>query len=105
MAIETTVTAEQLGKRCGVNDEQERERLLALAISELDTALLKAFRPMPTPEIDECIYRIGRALKDAGKTSTGASQLQVDGGVAVPRAPSDPLASSRKIIQRYVAPF
>lgn len=105
MPIAPTVTAEQLGKRCGVNDPDEQARLLALATKELDTALLRAFRPMPIEEIDECIYRIGRAIRDAGKTSTGASQLQVDGGVAIPRSPSDPLASSRKIIQRYVAPF
>lgn len=102
---ETTVTAEQLGERCGIRDEDERARVLALATSQLNTALAKAFREMPVEDVDECIYRIGRAIKDAGKTSTGASQLQVDGGVTVPRAPSDPLASSRKIIQRYVTPF
>lgn len=102
---ETTVTAEQLGAKCGITDEAERERVLALAIRDLTTATAKAFREMPVEDVDECIYRIGRAIKDAGKTSTGASQLQVDGGVAIPRTPSDTLASSRKIIQRYVAPF
>lgn len=102
---ETTVTAEQLGARCGITDTTEQARVLALAISDLTSATAKAFREMPVTDVDECIYRIGRAIKDAGKTSTGASQLQVDGGAAVPRSPSDTLASSRKIIQRYVAPF
>ena len=103
--VPTTVTDEQLGERCGVKDEAERTRLLALAVSQLETALEESFREMPVEDVDECIYRIGRALKDAGKTSTGASQLQIDGGAAIPRAPSDPLASSRKIIQRYTVPF
>lgn len=103
--IPPTVTAEQLGNRCGVKDEDERTRLLALATKELETALAKPFREMPVEDVDECIYRIGRALKDSGKTSTGASQLQIDGGATIPRAPTDPLASSRKIIQRYTVPF
>lgn len=103
--IAPTVTAEQLGERCGVKVEAERDRLLALAIKELETALASSFREMPVEKVDECIYRIGRALKDSGKTSTGAAQLQVDGGATIPRAPTDPLASSRKIIQRYTVPF
>lgn len=105
MAVTISVTTQQLAAKLKVADDDEAQRLLDEATDLLLDALATAFRDMPTTIADECVYRIARALRDFGKTSTGAAQVQIDNGTPIPRAPADPVASSRVLISRYVVPM
>lgn len=100
----TTVTAADLGPRIGVLGAPTPEviRIHALASGEVARAFAGAWKDVPVETIDECVYRVGRAIKDAtNKSSTGAGQVSVTDGPPL-RAPADVLASSYALIRRYV---
>lgn len=103
MSLDTTVTPAKLA-RVGVK-EPDQASTHATALALLTDALRDAIRPMPTTLVDECMYRVARALKDSAATSGGTQQVQVGDGGVVPRAPRDPLASSATLISRYVIPL
>jgi hypothetical protein len=96
----TTVTSDQLGSKIGASGA-EAERLYTEAVDTVTEALATAWRDVPVSAVDECVYRVGRALKDSGRTSTGAGQMTATDAPG-PRNPTDPLASAYPIIRRYV---
>lgn len=101
---DTTVTAELIAPKLGANNGVTAEvtRLYELAVSEVKDAFASAWKDVPVEIIDECVYRVGRALKDsANKSAGGAGQVAVNDGPPL-RAPADPRASSYPLIRRYV---
>lgn len=105
MALESTVTAEQLATRCGGKGPDglaKATRCLDYATTELERALLNAFRVMPVVTVDECLLSIGQAVWNRTKTpGTGGGQLTIEDGATVAVA-RDPLASVRSILVNYV---
>lgn len=101
---DTTVTVDALKPRIGGASTPDAEvtRILALASGEVAGAFVGAWKDVPVTVIDECVYRVARAIKDATKASAGGgAQVTVTDGPAL-RAPSDVLASSYALIRRYV---
>lgn len=99
-----TVTKDDLATRLaktGPSDAAEVERCFNLAEENLLDAVRNAWRAVPTGDANECVLRIGQSLWDMRKTSTGQGQVSVDGPPS-PRAPADPLTTSRPIIRKYV---
>lgn len=108
MALALSVTSGDLGKRIGKSapaDSAMVARLFEEASTLLEEELVTAWRPMPPEVQDDCVLRIGQALWDASKTSSGAGPQTSADGPALPRSPRDPLASSRTLIGRYVVPL
>lgn len=101
---ETTVTAALLAPKLGEKGapSDEAKRIYALAVSEVAGAFAGAWKDVPVEIVDECVYRVGRAIKDTtNKSASGSGQVAVNEGPQL-RAPADPLASSYALIRRYV---
>lgn len=101
---DSTVTAAQLAPRIGANNgvTDEVTRIWEEAKILVADIFAGAWRDVPLHVVNECVYRVGRGIKDAtNKASNGAGQ--VTAGDAQPlRAPADPLTSSYPLIRRYV---
>lgn len=100
---DTTVTPALLAPRLGAAEvTPEVTRIFNLAKAEVEDAFKDAWRDVPVAHVDECVYRVGRAIKDAtNKAATGAGQVTATEAVPL-RAPADCRASAYPIIRRYV---
>lgn len=86
-------------------DGGEAERVLELALSELDRATTSAWRAVPVPTWEDWIIRTCGAIIAAKKTptSSGASQeTRADQGSSRPAGPRAYLAGLRDELAQYV---
>lgn len=97
----TTVTTADLAPRLGNPGEAEVARILAEAKVIVSDIFAAAWRDVPVEIVDECVYRVARAIKDASKASTGAGQVTATDAQPL-RSPADPLTSSYPLVRRYV---
>ena len=111
MALEHTVTWEQVRDRAGLRPvpgaldvEAEAERLLGLAVEDLEEALEQAFRPMGPAKLSECILTVAKAYADRRKTP-GNAQTTNPEDAQLRQVPRDPLAGVRPILAGYVVGF
>lgn len=99
---DSTVTQAQLAAHISRTPD-EAKRIYDEALLIVTDAFASAWRDVPVEFVDECVYRVGRSLRDIEKkASTGAAQVTATEAAPF-RVPSDPLASSYSIIRRYVA--
>lgn len=99
----TSLTAAAISHRIGNPGESETERIFDLAVGEVEAAFAGAWRHVPVAVVDECVYRVARAIKDsANKNAGGGGQVTATEGAPL-RTPADPLVSSYPLIRRYVA--
>lgn len=98
-----TVTAEQLQARLNIADADEAERVLAVALAELQRATEAAWRPVTVATWDDWIIRVAGAVKGARKRPTGQQgQLTtIEQGQAVAQS-RDYLAPVRSELAQYV---
>lgn len=99
----STVTADQIATRFKL-DPAEAERVLMLALVELDRATLSAWRPVPLPTWEDWIIRTCGAIVAAKKTPTaGAAQdTRADQGTPRPGGPRAYLAGLTGELSNYV---
>jgi hypothetical protein len=100
---ESTITAEQIATRFNL-EPAEGERVLLLALSELDRATTSAWRPVPLPTWEDWIIRTCAAVIAAKKVPTsGASQdTRADQGPPRPGGPRAYLAGLQGELANYV---
>lgn len=97
-----TIDAAALGSRLNIREPSEAERIHAEATDLLNEALVDAWRTVPESVADECLLRVGNALKNAVRTqAAGGQMVKVEDGATV-AAPRDPLASVESILRKYV---
>lgn len=97
-------TADAIAARFNL-DAGEGERVLALALAELDRATLSAWRAVPVPTWEDWIIRTCGAIIAAKKapTSSGASQdTRADQGTRRPAGPRAYLAGLQNELSQYV---
>lgn len=91
-----------------VDREAEEARVssaLAEAVTDVDLALERTFRPVPESKIDRLVLEVGHAYYKRNDSPTGSSQ-GVDFSSGQPVAgPRDPLAQVWPILRRYTLPF
>ena len=112
-----TVSVDDLASFIGVNlngteteadhraEESRISSALASAEIEIELALERAFRPVPTEVRDRLVLEVGHAYYRRSDSPTGSSQ-GVDFGTGQPvPGPRDPLAQVWPIVRRYTLPF
>lgn len=110
-ALEVTVTWQQVRDRAGLRQgtaypspaavEAEARRLLAVAVAELEDALVGAFRPMPVPVADDCVLILAKAYADRGRTPGNAQTTSVE-DAQLRNVNRDVRAGIRSTLARYV---
>lgn len=99
---ETTVTLEQMAEHLSVTVPAKVQHIYEEAVELVAAVFSEAWRDVSVKSVDNCVRRVGRALRDAEKkASTGAGQTGVN-DVPQIRVPADPLTSSYPIIRHYV---
>lgn len=104
---ELPVTVDSIAERLKLSPA-EAERVLLLALTELDRATTSAFRTVPVPTWEDWIIRVCGAIVAAKKTPTtnssgGASQgTRADQGSSRPAGPRAYLAGVQPELNNYV---